>query len=213
MYVEYAHQSEILYKTVKLLPELQIQIRSVATGPETPLRLTCAVSNCEQEQLENAMTEDTSIAAFKQLDCRQLGGLYWIETVPGTPTQRAYEAAIDAGGVYLQSQWRGDNWSTAMNYPDQESFQEFRSRLEEVDIEINPTLLRPDQYRLSGGGSHLTQKQEAVLVAALEVGYFDIPRDGSLTEIADELGISKQAASERLRRAMASLAQGAVGTE
>ncbi len=213
MYVEYSHQSEILHRTVQRIPELQLQVRNLASGPETPLRFTCTVSGCDGERFERAVKEDSSVVELKRLDCRKLGGLYWIKAVPDTVDQRAYEAAIDAGGVYLQSRRTEDRWSTSMNYPDQESFQEFQRLIEEAGMEIEPTVIRVGQYRLSGGATHLTEKQEAVLVAALGVGYFDIPKSGSLSAVAEELGISKQAASERLRRAMSSLARGAVASE
>lgn len=39
------------------------------------------------------------------------------------------------------------------------------------------------------------------LILALERGYFDTPWGVTLKEIGDELGITQQAASERVRRA------------
>lgn len=47
----------------------------------------------------------------------------------------------------------------------------------------------------------LTPKQEEALRVAREMGYFDIPRAADATQIADELGLSKSAFLERLRRA------------
>ncbi len=38
------------------------------------------------------------------------------------------------------------------------------------------------------------------LIKAKEMGYYDVPRGISLSELADELGVSHQALSERLRR-------------
>lgn len=47
----------------------------------------------------------------------------------------------------------------------------------------------------------ITDKQQVALSAAAEHGYYDIPRRISAEELADEIGISHQAVSERLRRA------------
>ncbi|WIV66985.1 helix-turn-helix domain-containing protein [Natrialbaceae archaeon AArc-T1-2] len=47
----------------------------------------------------------------------------------------------------------------------------------------------------------ITPPQEACVRTALEMGYFSIPREASSEEVADELGISKSAFLERLRRA------------
>lgn len=53
----------------------------------------------------------------------------------------------------------------------------------------------------------ITPKQEACIRAALEMGYFSIPREATATEVADELGISKSAFLERLHRAERTLFQ------
>jgi hypothetical protein len=51
----------------------------------------------------------------------------------------------------------------------------------------------------------LTPARRETLLTALEVGYFAVPRETTLVELAAELGISDQAVSERLRRAQAKL--------
>lgn len=53
----------------------------------------------------------------------------------------------------------------------------------------------------------LTEKQVDTLVLALQHGYFDVPRDTQAQEVADELGISYQALSERLHRATSRLVE------
>ncbi|WP_435194786.1 helix-turn-helix domain-containing protein [Natronomonas sp. EA1] len=51
----------------------------------------------------------------------------------------------------------------------------------------------------------LTPAQEAAVRAAFEAGYFDVPKRCTASEVAAELGISKSAFLERLRRAQSSL--------
>lgn len=46
----------------------------------------------------------------------------------------------------------------------------------------------------------LTAKQYKALSKAANQGYYDIPRDTELQELADDLAITHQALSERLRR-------------
>lgn len=46
----------------------------------------------------------------------------------------------------------------------------------------------------------LTAKQREMMIAAAEMGYFEVPRQVGLESVASEIGISSQAASERLRR-------------
>jgi predicted DNA binding protein len=55
------------------------------------------------------------------------------------------------------------------------------------------------------GQFNVSEKQFEALLAALEMDYFAIPREATLGDLADVLGISKRAASERLRRGQTNL--------
>lgn len=59
----------------------------------------------------------------------------------------------------------------------------------------------------------LTPAQEAALRAALELGYFSVPRGATASEVAETLGISKSAFLERLRRGQATLFGQVFGAE
>lgn len=56
----------------------------------------------------------------------------------------------------------------------------------------------------------LTAERYEVLTAAAERGYFDVPRRLTMTELAEELDISQQALSERLRRGHGTLIDSAL---
>jgi predicted DNA binding protein len=58
----------------------------------------------------------------------------------------------------------------------------------------------------------LTDPQREALVLAVEEGYYDIPRTCTTVELAEELGISDQAVTERLRRAINTLTKNTVLT-
>ncbi|WP_299332952.1 helix-turn-helix domain-containing protein [Haloplanus sp.] len=49
--------------------------------------------------------------------------------------------------------------------------------------------------------SVVSEEQRRLIETALERGYYDTPRECTLTELADHLGIAKSTASERLHRA------------
>lgn len=60
--------------------------------------------------------------------------------------------------------------------------------------------------------SHLTEKQWEALQVAHELGHYGSQRGGSLEKIANQLGISKSAASQRLRAAEAKIVSSILGT-
>lgn len=47
----------------------------------------------------------------------------------------------------------------------------------------------------------LTERQQNIVLTAVEEGYYDTPRECSLTDLADAMGIAKSTASETLHRA------------
>jgi len=47
----------------------------------------------------------------------------------------------------------------------------------------------------------LTDRQRRLITTAVELGYYDTPRECTLTDLADELGIAKSTCSETLHRA------------
>ncbi|KAB1189885.1 transcriptional regulator [Haloferax sp. MBLA0076] len=65
--------------------------------------------------------------------------------------------------------------------------------------------LRTDEESAIGRAWELTSAQEESLEVAYEMGYFDLPRTITADDVAAELGISKSAFLERLRRAQHSV--------
>ncbi|MFB6119492.1 MAG: helix-turn-helix domain-containing protein [Halobacteriaceae archaeon] len=53
----------------------------------------------------------------------------------------------------------------------------------------------------------LTKQQREALIAALRRGYFNVPRDATATEVADDLGISKSSFLGRIKRAQQTVFQ------
>jgi predicted DNA binding protein len=56
----------------------------------------------------------------------------------------------------------------------------------------------------------LTEEQYEAITAALDRGYYEIPRDATAEELASEMDISRQAVAERLRRGHKVLAEDAL---
>ncbi|PSP43860.1 transcriptional regulator [Halobacteriales archaeon QH_6_64_20] len=57
----------------------------------------------------------------------------------------------------------------------------------------------------------LTDRQAEALDAAVHVGYYEVPREGSVADVAGELGCATSTASNHLRKAEARLVHQAVG--
>jgi predicted DNA binding protein len=108
-------------------------------------------------------------------------------------------ALAKANVVVLAGIGTKDEWRFEVRGESQEAIAEFRDYCQENDIPISITAVHA-MLPIQGEGYELTETQREALVLAYERGYFDSPRRASLEEIADELGITHQSLSSRLRR-------------
>ncbi|MDG5819946.1 helix-turn-helix domain-containing protein [Natronococcus sp. A-GB7] len=77
---------------------------------------------------------------------------------------------------------------------------DFQSRCREMGIPITLTGLRALTPVETATEAALTDTQQEALVLAYDLGYFESPREVTMEEIGDELGITEQAVASRLRR-------------
>lgn len=82
----------------------------------------------------------------------------------------------------------------------------YRSLLESFDVdvgakrELEGVSNRPSD-RLQGSTPTLSRRQRQVFTLALERGYYEIPREITMAELAAEMGIDRRTADEHRRRA------------
>ncbi|MDY6819020.1 MAG: helix-turn-helix domain-containing protein [Halobacteriales archaeon] len=112
---------------------------------------------------------------------------------------------IEQGAVIQQLSATHQGWECRFTFPSREEFAAFQEvcARQDVDVTLDRIYVREAPSLPSGAG--LTAAQREILLAALEAGYFEIPRDASLADVGEVVGISGNAASERLRRGMRTL--------
>ena len=105
------------------------------------------------------------------------------------------------------------DWDVRAQFRSRETFLKFRNYCSAHDISFRLHRLSWDDggsdWRLSG----LTPEQWDALRQAHEAGYFNVPREITQSELADRLGISPSAVSQRLRRATSQLIEAQLDTE
>jgi predicted DNA binding protein len=106
----------------------------------------------------------------------------------------------DHGGSVRRGTGTPAAWTFEAEFPGHDDFSAFRSACDDLDASVeiqrvyNPTSVG------TGPWYGLTPRQRKTLELAVERGYYDIPRRCTTIELADDLGISDQAVTERLRR-------------
>lgn len=135
-----------------------------------------------------------SVTVVDEMDEELLLRVDWIEEVC-----RLIDDAVDHHAAILRAEATAGTWSLRVRFAREEMLSEFRSRFGddgrgvEVQSIARPTRPRQSEFRL-------TADQREALAVAVRSGYFAIPRATSARELGDRLGISANAASERVRR-------------
>lgn len=91
-----------------------------------------------------------------------------------------------------------EEWTFELRGESREAIAEFREYCHDHGIPI--TLTELHALRPLDAKQDLTDGQREALTLAYDRGYFNSPRETTLSEIADELGISQQALGARMRR-------------
>lgn len=191
-------------------------------SPELALSSTLeAVSGIDLDLVQEAGTSDRPYLIFwvaaddlEEFDrrLRQDGSVTDIEHYTTVDDRRLYRARIteavevvsypmwvELGAEQIDARYVEGWWYNRMRLPDRDALTTIEEWCLEHDVEFDLQAVYTD-YGGRSSRESLTTQQREVLRIALETGYFDVPRSGTLADIADELDISSQAVSERLRR-------------
>lgn len=101
--------------------------------------------------------------------------------------------------VVLSGVGTTDGWEFEVRGDSRDDISDFRAHCQEHEIQIDITAVHA-LIPIHSATYSLTDAQQEALVLAYEHGYFDSPRRCTLTDIADELDITQQSLSSRLRR-------------
>ncbi|MDG5818958.1 helix-turn-helix domain-containing protein [Natronococcus sp. A-GB7] len=160
------------------------------------------LSGPSKEEIEAAMADAAAIEDYSLISSDDDRWLYDIEFDPETVDP--LELVLEEGGTVLSASASGGSWLLSVRVLEREDVSSLYDRL--VDNDVTPTIVRLfDVADESHSQCGLTQRQYETLVAAIDHGYFEIPREVSMQELSEELDISHQALSERLRRAYRAL--------
>jgi predicted DNA binding protein len=156
------------------------------------------VTGVETDAFEASVREQPSIEAIHALDHAEGSTLYRIEWRNQPADLLA--ALADADAVVLEAGGDG-TWQFRVRFPNHDNLSTFHNTIitEDIPIHIDRTYTLSEPTA-SGHRLGLTNDQREALVLALNRGYFASPSETSLEDIADELGISRQAVSKRIRR-------------
>lgn len=196
------HESFALSHALEAVPDLAVESDRMASHSREWVMPLLWMRAEDDDALHAALDDDPTVAdhqVMHEIDGETLYRFVWSERV-----ERLVDALTDRAGVVLAATADADGWRLSFRFVDHDALvafqEEFRERDANVALErvVTPSEPRQREYGL-------TPEQYETLTLAVETGYFDVPRAASTADLADELGVSQTAVSERLRRAVDAL--------
>jgi hypothetical protein len=176
--------------------DVRVEFEQIVPVSENPLP-SLWITDGDLDAFEEVASADSSVESARCIATLNHGGLYAVEWAdPGSSLLEWFDGG---DGTILQLDGERNEWHLKLRVESRSALGSLQDRCEEHDLEFKLVRL----YRLTEpkmGQFNVSEKQFEALTTALEMGYFEIPRDATLEDVADALGVSKRAASERLRR-------------
>jgi hypothetical protein len=209
MIVECTIQQPTLLQTLQEVPSARVTWEKMDRTANDERLLLFWVETDDFAAFESAMDDDPTVTGPRALTTFSDQRLYQVEQTANGKSRAIYPSIVEAGGIVQQATVTQDGWAFQIAFPDNDALGHFHDACTNYDLGF--TLRRKyERSTTTGEGFGLTAKQRDMLACAVESGYYEVPRKTDLKQLASDLGISHQAASERLRRAVGALARNTV---
>lgn len=153
----------------------------------------------DTEAFERRVAEDPRVDAIERLDGRIGQRLYrvaWSEGIDGLLD------ALGAPNVLVEEAvGTTAEWLFSLRTDDRETLRRFQRDCEDADVPVELRRAYHNPMEADEAPFGLTEKQREALSLAVTAGYFEVPREASLDDLAGRLDISRQSFARRLQRA------------
>lgn len=189
------------------VPDVSIQVESIDGVPPEDVVTMLWATDGELESWDDAIRADPTVTNVTLVDSLPDRHLYHYRVSDAVEFQ-VYNEWVEVGAAQMHIEAQDGDWFHRIRFPDRGALRKFRGAADDYDIDFVVHSIYTEPHGQSR--DELTDAQNAAVELALDHGYFEIPRESELAPIADELGVSEQSTSERLRRAMRKLARKSV---
>ncbi len=176
-----------------------IELETLVPSGEATVPLFWVYDPVKNDFLETVERYPTvnSVTKVDVFDDRTLFRLDW-----DASQDHLFQCILNHEGQILSATGSPQGWNFEIRFSDRETLSQCQSCCEDAHISLKVTRIYNPTDPEAGPWYGLSEPQREALTLAVQMGYYDIPRGCTTAELADELGISDQAVTERLRRAI-----------
>lgn len=196
-----------LSHTMESLPGLMFEVEQIVTSGDRSVMPLLWVRGGARERVERTLDADATVddvALISDFEEEWFFQMEWVDRV-----DLVVQIITNSEATILDAVGRKDRWKLRVFYPERSLVSETHEFCEDHGIQFDVDSIREMDGEPSGRYG-LTAEQHAMLIAAEKRGYFEVPQEVTLEELAAERDVSHQAASERLRRATSALVEDAL---
>ncbi|WP_227380893.1 bacterio-opsin activator domain-containing protein [Haladaptatus halobius] len=186
-----------LSETLERLPEMVFTIDRVVAHDTDYVMPFVWASNGDFETLTAVLEDDPSIGNVELLTELEDEWLYRMEWV--NKTQIIAYMLLEQDATVQRATAHNDQWNLRVLFPEQNKISAVSQYAKEHGFTLDISRIY-DVDSAQRVRFDLTDDQQEALALATKHGYYDIPRVVDQSELAEKLGVSHQALSERLRR-------------
>ncbi|EMA36698.1 helix-turn-helix domain-containing protein [Halococcus hamelinensis] len=196
-----------LHDTLERRPDMVFEVDRVVAHETTRVVPFVRATYGEFEGLTGILEDDTSVAEVELL--ADVEGERFYRMVWSDHAQIIGYMVAELGATIQEATASDDEWHLRVFFPERRGLSAANEYARENEFTLDVTRIYGVD-ELEEARHNLSEGQYEALTAGVERGYYDIPREINAQELADELGISHQALSERFRRATKNLVTNAL---
>ena len=199
------HDKLALVPTLRTLDDISIRVITQGTTNPGATVFPFLVDYDDREELERAFKDDPTVEHYECMSWGNQRGIYHIQHTP--ETKLISTAVMGVNGFLVHTETKRKGWLVQLLLPDKDALNTVWQYARDNDMSFDIIDIYGSESASGESSSSygLTREQRTALLTAYEKGYFQEPRDMSLSDVADEMGLSSTAMSGRLRRGMQNL--------
>ena len=193
-----------LAETLSSVSDASFEVKETVKTCESSVMPLVWASAADHDHLDTALTNDPTTEEVELLSDHTDRWLYRMEWVNGV--RSLLETLVTNQATILSAVTSGERWIVRLMFPTHDDMRETAAHCEKQDIDLEIIAIH-EMSDQPVGRYGLTDAQFEALTTAWRQGFYTVPREVDLVDLAADLGISHQALSERLRRGTGALIQ------
>lgn len=194
-----------LAETLTKLSDVALEVERIVASDEDAVMPLLWVRGVDHTTVIRVLSDDSSVrevellSAFEDEEEEHLYRMEWVSEI-----ELVLQMLTTAGATIMEAFSGDTSWSLRVLYPSRDAL---TATVEYCEVK-GLTFAIESVHEMEGdpsGRYGLSEVQYKALTAAAEAGYYHVPRDITMQALAEDLDVSHQAFSERLRRAVDTL--------